>query len=453
MNEQPSNPSRWNQDSILLKLGFITALVLLLLIPSAWIQSLINDRQDYQQQNAGEVASKWAGNQLIQGPVLALPYRKVITESNSAGKPVTHPVTKILYVLPQTLQFDADIKTENFDKSVYNTVVYTSKVTGQGSFNQTDLLGQEIDPSTVLYEKARLILSISDPKGLRDNPQVTIDGQRCNVEPAENENVPLNNAFKVTFTVPKDRSFTFAFVLSLKGSDQLNFFDIAKTTSVNVNSDWNHPDFNGRYLPDTRTKKDKGFTAAWQIMNYNRPFPQQWTDGDSLLTNKKAITAASFGVRTTPAINEYRKITRTAKYSILIILLTFVSLFLTEMIRKQRIHVFNYSLIGAAMVVYYTLLLSFSEQIGYNLAYLVSSLATITLIAVFVASLLKNRGMAYLFAMILSIFYGFIFIIIQLEELSLLFGSVALFIIIAVLMYFSRKINWDKQSAYAPTTV
>src|SRR6185503_7866495 len=97
MNEQPSNPSRWNQDSILLKLGFITALVLLLLIPSAWIQSLINDRQDYQQQNAGEVASKWAGNQLIQGPVLALPYRQVITESNSAGKPVTHPVTKILY--------------------------------------------------------------------------------------------------------------------------------------------------------------------------------------------------------------------------------------------------------------------------------------------------------------------------------------------------------------------
>ena len=105
---------------------------------------------------------------------------------------------------------------------------------------------------------------------------------------------------------------------------------------------------------------------------------------------------------------------------------------------------FNYSLIGAAMVVYYTLLLSFSEQIGYNYAYLLSSVSTISLIAVFVASLLRNKGMAYLFALILSIFYGFIFIIIQLEELSLLFGSVALFIIIAVLMYFSRKINWDK---------
>jgi len=145
-------------------------------------------------------------------------------------------------------------------------------------------------------------------------------------------------------------------------------------------------------------------------------------------------------------VDQYRKVMRSAKYSILIILLTFVSLFLTEIIKKQRIHVFNYSLIGAAMVVYYTLLLSFSEHVGFNLAYLIASGSTITLIAWFIASLLKNRGMAFLFATILGVFYGFIFIIIQLEELSLLFGSVALFIVIAVLMYFSRKINWEKQS-------
>jgi len=445
MIEQPSNPSRWNQDSILIKLGFIIALVLLLLIPSAWIESLITDREGYQQQNINQVANQWAGSQLVQGPVLALPYRKVITENNSAGKPVTHPVTKILYVLPQNLEFNAGIETESFDKSVYDAIVYTAKVTATGSFNKPDLRGQDLDSATILYDKARLIFSISDLKGLKDNPVVMIDGESCNAEPAANENMPLDNGFQVNFTLPKDRSFSFTCRLALKGSDELNFMDLGKTTRVELNSDWDHPDFNGHYLPDTRTRKDKGFSAKWQIMNYNRPFPQQWTDGDSVLTNKRAVSAASFGVRTQPPIDQYRKIMRTAKYSILIILLTFVSLFLTEMIKKHRIHVFNYSLIGAAMVVYYTLLLSFSEQIGYNYAYLLSSVSTITLIAVFVASLLKNRGMAYLFALILSIFYGFIFIIIQLEELSLLFGSVALFIIIAVLMYFSRKINWDKQ--------
>jgi inner membrane protein len=122
-----------------------------------------------------------------------------------------------------------------------------------------------------------------------------------------------------------------------------------------------------------------------------------------------------------------------------------VSLFLVELIKKQNIHLFNYALIGAAMVVYYTLLLSLTEQIGYSYAYLVSSVATILLIAIFTASLLSNKNVAMLFTFILSIFYGFIFIIIQLENLSLLFGSVALFLIIAALMYFSRKINWDRR--------
>ncbi|HZY37608.1 MAG TPA: cell envelope integrity protein CreD [Mucilaginibacter sp.] len=451
MTEQPQNPSRWNQDSILIKLGFIIALVLLLLIPSAWIQSLISDRESYQQQNISQVADQWAGNQLVQGPVLALPYRDITTENNSAGKPVTHTTIKTLYVLPQTLQIKAGIETQNFSKSVYDAVVYNSNVSAQGSFDKPDLATQQIDPAAVLYDKARLIFSISDLKGLKDNPVVTINGQAFPVQPAENANGPLDNGFQVNFPLVKEQGLSFSCKISLKGSDELNFMDLGKTTSVEINSDWNHPEFNGHYLPDTRRLKDKGFTAKWQIMNYDSPFPRQWTDGDSVLTNKKAISASSFGVRTEPAIDQYRKITRTAKYAILIILLTFVSLFLTEMIKKQRIHVFNYSLIGAAMVVYYTLLLSFSEQIGYNYAYLVSSVSTITLIAVFVASLLKNRGMAFLFALILSIFYGFIFIIIQLEELSLLFGSVALFIIIAVLMYFSRKINWDKQyGGYTP---
>ncbi|HEY9196854.1 MAG TPA: inner membrane CreD family protein, partial [Mucilaginibacter sp.] len=144
-------------------------------------------------------------------------------------------------------------------------------------------------------------------------------------------------------------------------------------------------------------------------------------------------------------VDQYQKTTRTSKYAILIILLTFISLFLTEVIRKQSIHIFNYILIAAAMSIYYLLLLSFSEQIGFNLAYLVASVSTIGLIAAFIASILKNKMAAVLFSFILALFYTFIFVIIQLEDLALMIGSIALFIIVAVLMYFSRKINWDRQ--------
>jgi len=449
MIEQPesasqSKQSHWNQDSILIKLGVITVIILLLLIPSAWIQSLVTDREGYQQENLQHVADKWAGSQLVQGPVMALPYRKMVTENDSAGKQITHEVTKTLYVLPQSLKMVADIKTQQYSSGIYDAIVYNSKVDVTGSFNQADLSELNIDPASVEYDKAKLIFGISDLKGLKNNPVINIQGQSYNPEPSENENMPVNNGLRVNFALQKDHGFNFSYQLDLKGSNELNFLDLGKTTDVEVHSEWKHPEFNGRYLPDTRAINEKGFAAKWQMLYYNRPFPQQWTGGDSVLTNKKALANAVTGVKLQLPIDQYRKILRTTKYSTLIILLTFVSLFLAEMIKKERIHLFNYTLIGAAMVVYYTLLLSFAEQIGYNYAYLLSSVSTIGLIAIFSASLLNNRNVAVLFAFILAVFYGFIFIIIQLEELSLLFGSVALFIIVATLMYFSRKINWYK---------
>jgi inner membrane protein len=180
------------------------------------------------------------------------------------------------------------------------------------------------------------------------------------------------------------------------------------------------------------------------MLYFNRPFAQQWAATDSLLNKMATHDDAIFGVKLKVPVDEYQKTTRTSKYGILIILLTFISLFMTELIRKQKIHVFNYILIGVAMIIYYTLLLSFSEQIGYNLAYLIASVATITLVSTFIASLLKNKIAAILFAVILTVFYVFIFVIIQLEDIALLIGSIALFIIVSALMYFSRKINWDK---------
>ena len=444
MTEQFENNSKWYQDSILIKLGVITVIVLVLLIPQSWIQGLVEDREGYQLQAMNDMTDKWSGSQLIQGPVLMLPYKKQVTESSTDNKKITHDVTMMLYLLPQDLKIKADVKTEKYKKGIYDAVVYNSQVMLQGQFFKPDLNSLGIDPTQVLYDKARLVFSLSDLKGLKNNPVVNIQGQSYNPEPVTEAGVPFNNALQVVFQLQKDQGFAFSYNLNLKGSNELNFMNTGKTTDVDVSSDWGNPQFSGRNLPDSRALTDRGFKAKWHVLYYNRPFPQQWTDNDTVLTSKKAIAESVIGVKLQLPVDQYHKIMRTAKYASLIIILTFASLFLTEMIRKQRIHVFNYILIGAAMVVYYTLLLSFAEQMGYNSAYLISSTATIALIAVFTASLLHNRIMALLFAFILSIFYGFIFVIIQLEELSLLFGSVALFMIVAALMYFSRKIDWDR---------
>lgn len=440
MNDHIENFKAWFRESILIKLGVIAIIMLALLIPSFWIQNLIQEREGYQSQVIGEVSSQWSADQLVQGPVLVLPYKKT-QPANGQNKDKAE-TTGTLYILPQNLQIKAGIKTGLLKKGIYEVTVYNSDIAVSGSFSKPEINNLGINPDDVLYDKARLVFSISDMKGLKNNPTVKIAGESYSPEPATESDSPFNTGLEVSFPLQKDRDFAFSYQLDIKGSNNLSFTHLGKTTDVQISSDWASPVFSGRYLPDHRVVTNKGFSAKWHLLYYNRPFPQQWAGRDSLLTGSRSQEVV-FGVKMQQAVDQYRKITRTAKYAPLIILLTFVSLLLTELIRKERVHLFNYILIGAAMIVYYTLLLSFAEQIGYNMAYLLSSVATVALISTFTASLLKNKQAALLFAFILCSFYGFIFIIIQLEELSLLVGSIALFIIIATLMYFSRKINWD----------
>lgn len=428
-------PKKWHESSILIKLTVITLIILALLIPSSWIQNLVDERQDIQTKMLSAVSDSWSGSQSVQGPVLVIPYNKVLgAATNAIG---------YIYLLPNDLYINAKLKTQPFNQGVFDVTVYSSAIEVKGNFTQPNLAKLGIDAGQVMYDKARLLFGISDIKGLLNNPVVKIQGQNYTPESTSGDIRPFEQSLQVGFSLPVSSSIAFSYNLDLKGSNDINFLHLGKATDVQFKSDWPTPQYNGRYLPDTRDSTSIGSGAKWHRLYYNRPFPQQWLNDNTILNNPKTIAEATFGVRLQPPVDEYRKVTRTNRYATLIIILTFVSLFLTELIRKQPIHLFNYTLIGAAMIVYYILLLSFAEKIGYNYAYLISSTATIGLISFFTASLLKNKAAAAMFAFILSVFYGFIFIIIQLEEYSLLVGAVALFFIVAALMYFSRKINWD----------
>jgi len=442
-SENPEQPKNWLKESVIVKIAVIAILILALLIPSSWVQSIIQEREGTQQDVMKDVSDKWSGSQMIQGPVLVIPYKKEIRSLDANKKEVVRSEIQTLYVLPQDLQIKANITTDTLHRGLFKGVVYNSKVMVHGNFSKLDLAKSNIDPASIQYDKARIVFSVSDLKGLKSNPIIQLKDQKLNVEPAFDAKSPFEKGLQASFTLPKDEQLDFSFALDLKGSDELSFLHTGKTTDVEVTSNWSTPSFSGRYLPDTRNIDQKGFNAKWRMLYYNRPFPQQWVNQDTMLT-KKSSEEATFGVKLRLPVDQYQKTTRTTKYSTLIILLTFVSLFFTELIRRQYIHVFNYILIGAAMIIYYTLLLSFSEQLGFNMAYLIASLATITLISIFIASLLKNKQMAFLFGFILTTFYGFTYILIQLEQLSLMIGSILLFIIISLLMYFSRKINWEK---------
>jgi inner membrane protein len=220
----------------------------------------------------------------------------------------------------------------------------------------------------------------------------------------------------------------------------LDFVPVGKTTDVKLDGPWPDPSFDGEFLPSAREISQQGFTASWKVLHYNRPFSQEWTG------TEQQLSGADFGVRLLLPVDQYQKSIRTSKYGVLIILLTFISLFLVEITQKVRIHPFQYILIGAALIIYYTLLLSFSEYIGYNFAYIVSSIATVSLVSLYARTFLPSNKLVALLLALLIIFYTFVFIIILQQDFSLLLGSIGLFVIVSLLMYFSRKINWYREA-------
>lgn len=456
--------NQWLKESITVKLVSIGFLILILLIPAAWIESMMEERQQRAESVIAEVSNKWSGNQTLSGPILVVPYKHRETIKVDKDQFEIKESTRKAFFLPETLDINGTVNPEKLHRGIFDAVVYESSLTMKASFSKPDFKRLEIAENMILWPEAHLIIAISDLRGISKNPPVIKSGnQNLTSEPAQNIGVsthkferqvqpqayddgsyptksatgivaPLNWSGEADFTALTEINF------NLKGSSQLNFVPSGKTTSVKLSGPWPDPSFDGEFLPATREVSEKDFTATWNILHFNRPFAQQWKD------SHQELVGSEFGLKLLIPVDQYQKSIRTAKYGILIIMLTFVALFLVEITQKIRIHPFQYILIGAALIIYYTLLLSFSEQVGYNVAYWISSIATVALIAAYSTSFLRDRRLSLMFTTLLVIFYSFIFIIILQQDFSLLIGSVGLFLIVATLMYFSRKVDWYKDS-------
>ncbi len=453
--------NNWFGGSVLIKLGLIGFLTILLLIPSSLIQDLIAERQNRQDEVIREISDKWSGSQLVQGPVLVLPYKTtIITEDPNTNKKLTREILTNIYILPETLNISSKANPEMLHRGIFDAVVYNSKIQVNGKFSALELIKSNIDPAMIQWDKAKVAIGLSDLKGLKNNPLIRLGNENYEVEPDLTSLKLFSNNLVIlpNLSTGKNTALNFSFDLDLRGSEKLSFLHLGKNTSVKIEGEWNNPSFTGRYLPDERSVSGKAFSATWKMPYYNRPYPQQWIEENTIINKPDTLvkgknnsdTRAVFGVDFLLPVDQYQKTTRAAKYAILVILLSFLSLFFTELLNKRNVHFLQFVLIGAAMTIYYTLLLALSEQMGFNMAYILASVATIGLIGTFIWSLLKNSKAALLFAGILSMFYGFIFVILQLQDMALLVGSVGLFVIIATLMYLSQKISWEQNKEEEP---
>ncbi|MGN6566749.1 MAG: cell envelope integrity protein CreD, partial [Flavipsychrobacter sp.] len=263
------------------------------------------------------------------------------------------------------------------------------------------------------------------------------NGTKQNMEPGIAANAILTEGLSMPVKMDAQTPVNFSMHIDLRGSEELYFTPLGKTTEATISAPWKDPAFDGEYLPtETPNVNNKGFTAKWKILPVSHAYPQAWKDKAVILTD------AAFGVKLLQPVDGYAKTERSVKYAILFIALTFTIFFFLEILKKKHIHPLQYLLVGFALTIFYTLLLSISEYTGFNIAYLIATTATISLIGLYVRSMFKETKTALGFTGTLAALYGYIFILIQLQDYALLFGSIGLFVIIAIMMYYSGKIDW-----------
>lgn len=414
--------------------GFLIGfLILLMLIPAAFIHNLVDERKQRQQEVINEVSDKWASAQTVNGPVLLVPYKTY--ETLKDGKVIEH--RQNAYLLPSQLKIVSNVQPEVRHRSLYNVTLYRSAISINGQFDTQPLTLLKLDPDAILWDESRLILGLDDARGLEEEVKLSWNGHARTLE----SGVPENQVVKtgLSTSVPFDTQKTNGFVIQLKlrGSEQLYFTPVGKITDVTINSPWKDPAFDGQYLPVKTTPiNNHGFSANWKVLQVSRNYPQVWTNGTY------DLRASAFGVRLIQPADNYAKTERSVKYALLFIALTFTVFFFIEIIQKRQIHPLQYLMVGFALCVFYTLLLSISEYTGFNPAYIISGIATVLLIGIYVWSLFKKTKIAIGFTTALAGLYTYIFVLIQLQDYALLFGSIGLFIILSVLMYWSRKIDW-----------
>ncbi|KXN98282.1 membrane protein [Aequorivita aquimaris] len=446
MEQKKSRFSNWMRNSITARMLVVGFLLLVLLIPLEFVKSLINERAYRQEEVVREINEKWGNEVLLSGPILKIPYKvifeeKIFNEKSNSYYTKTKESIENAYFFPDKLNIISQVDTKPLNRSIYESVVYSAAIEVKGNFPIIDFSDTDIADENILWEKATVILKTSNLKGIKTTPVVNLASEALSMTPQYStdylntiQSNYIANA-KEIFAAP----LPFSFDLKINGSESLKFLPIGKETDATMKSNWHSPSFDGNFLPEDTNKEisKDGFTANWRILQINRQFEQ------SFFGHLPDLSASAFGTKLIIPVDEYQKSERTAKYGFMVIGLTLLVFLLIQLVSKIYIHPFQYVMIGLALVMFYTLLISISEHSNFFKAYAIAAVSVLALITVYSRAILKGFKFPLLICASLASLYGFIYVIIQLENYALLVGSIGLFLILAIIMFASRRIDWN----------
>ncbi|MDR2192351.1 MAG: cell envelope integrity protein CreD [Endomicrobium sp.] len=445
--------------SIIWKAVVIGVLILLMLIPLAFIRGTVKGRLEYKDEATSKITNSWGSKIAIAAPTLNISVSRKVGKVNAEGKTTFSYISQYAKFAPQNADVDVNMISQIRYIGIFKTPVFTADITMKGSF--ANIKFENSDDIKYFPEKSYVSLELNDLKGI-NIPEFSWNGKKYDFEPSTLGNplsLTIPNSYeylpKMSYAryYERDENYTlkslsslvpfdnknadFEIKFSIKGSGGITFIPLAKDNTFRIYSKWANPNFSGAFLPDTKEITKDGFDARWKINYMASAIPQNLDDA--------AVSQAAFTTSLLAPVDSYRSAERAAKYGILFVILTFIACFVFEITSKKPVHPFQYLLVGLAMTVYYILLLSISEFVSFGLAYFIAAAAIIlmiTLYAKFGVSKTLSVKQTAVIAAAFSALYGYLYVLLQLQDMALIFGSIGLFFGLAAVMYATRNISW-----------
>jgi inner membrane protein len=428
------------------KLFLLLLLGLLLMLPVQSILDLNHERQRYQHQAIDSMMASSSGPQRLLGPVLVQPYSRAVTVEQD-GKRFVRQERLYRYLLPEQLEMRASMVVTPRKLGIYQAQLYHTKLTLSGHLPDTladkpllasnpDLLFDGADPALVAG-KPYLSLVLSDARGINSVPVLQLGERRIPFVPGALLTEGQAGIHAPLDALPGEQG-NFHIELHLQGMNSLELVPLGRESRLQLSGNWPHPNFVGDFLPDSRKLDEAGFNASWQTSWFATDMETRFLRSMS----GREDTLPAFSVNLVQSVDQYRLNERAAKYALLFIGLTFISFFMFELLKGLRVHPIQYALVGMGLVIFYLLLLALTEHLGFALAYLLASLASVALNGFYLSHVLRGLKQGLGFAALLGIVYATLYGLLQAQQSALLLGALLLFAVLALLMVLTRKLDW-----------
>lgn len=431
METYQTNKTKWS-NMLGFKSAIIAVIALMLLIPLGMIKSVISEREDAARDVENNISDQFGNAQTLAGPILNVPVEKSKTDKDGI---ITKERTW-LHIMPSRLSINSNLEPEIRYRGIYKTAVYNSTSIINGNF-VIPFKEEDID-GIVEWDKACITFGVSDNRGIRGDVEVLWNNNELPTESGMITKNITKTGFSVRTAIKPEtihEVMTFDLKLNLSGSKSFSLLPLGQISEFKLKSSWKDPSFNGSILPEKRNITEDGFDAEWKLTHLNRNFPQYWQG------QQFDVWEHTLGVDLFLPVNHYQKSHRSAKYGLLFITLTMLVFLFMELTKNKRIHIFQYLLVGLALVLFFSVLTALSEHLGFNVAYLIASLVNVSMIGYFAFGLLKDKTLTLWVITLLVIMYAFLFVLLQLNDYAFLAGNIGLLIALGFIMKASLKIG------------